>query len=359
MHLRARAHLKLLLARSRAASSVASSTQQETWQRSFVEFVGPGQVRVGKEAVPLRAHDEMTVQATLSAISSGTERHVLAGSLVAAAEPADVSIGALGGEAPAWPMRYGYALVGHVMDGTSWCSLKVNGTRVFCFHPHASIANVAASDVREIPDDVDSLDAAFFASMETALSLVQDAAPIVGDRVAVFGAGTVGALSAAILGHHGFRVGLYEPNACRMEAVVAQCSKVQYADPAVKSNGFDVLIETSGSAAGLAKAVCLAKRGGRIVVGSWYGEDGVMLPLGLRFHRSELTVVSSQVSRVSAALSTRWPKERRADLAWSMLGELRPSQWVPLLKSPVESAADAYRDLGKATQVLLTYHGAE
>ena len=42
-------------------------------------------------------------------------------------------------------------------------------------------------------------DAIFFANMETAIALCQDAAPVLGERVAIFGAGVVGALTAALL----------------------------------------------------------------------------------------------------------------------------------------------------------------
>lgn len=334
--------------------SASSASQAVLRRRTFVEFTGPGSVFVGEEELPVRRPGEATVRTLLSAVSAGTERKVLEGNLVASAEPADVSIDSLGSEAPRWPLRYGYALLGRVEDPGD--SALRQGSRIFCFHPHASAANVSAQDVREVPGDVLDADAAFFASMETALSLVQDATPVLGDRVAVFGAGAVGALATALLSHQRFEVSLFEPNTVRGEALRSHFPTVRLND----GEGFDALIETSGSPRGLAQAMELAGRGARLVAGSWYGEAAVPLPLGLRYHRSELTLVASQVSRISAPLSARWGKDRRAALAWRLLAQLRPSTWVPLRYAPVEDAAEVYAWTGEdAVQVLLTYDSPE
>jgi len=136
--------------------------------------------------------------------------------------------------------------------------------------------------------------------------------------------------------------------------VVARCC------PNVTLNtgtGFDVLVEASGSAQGLQQAVDLAGRGARLVVGSWYGEAGVQLPLGLRFHRSELALVASQVSRVSAPLSARWTKGRRWALTWALLQELRPASWLPLQQVPVEEAPAAYAAPKGGPQLFFAYGG--
>jgi len=320
-------------------------------RRTFVEFTGPGVVRVAEEELPARRPGEATVLATLSAVSAGTEQRVLEGCLTAAAEPVDVSIGALGAEEPGWPLRYGYALVGRVAEPGS-TSLG-RGQRVFCFHPHASAANVPESDMHGVPECLSDVDAALFPVMETALSLAQDAAPVPGDRVAVFGAGTVGALTAAVLSHHRFDVTVFEPDAARAEVVARCCPNVTLNT----GTGFDVLVEASGSAQGLQQAVDLAGRGARLVVGSWYGEAGVQLPLGLRFHRSELALVASQVSRVSAPLSARWTKGRRWALTWALLQELRPASWLPLQQVPVEEAPAAYAAPKGGPQLFFAYGG--
>ena len=55
-------------------------------------------------------------------------------------------------------------------------------------------------------------------------------------------------------------------------------------------------IEVSGSAAALQTAIDHTGRGGRLVLGSWYGSSSAPLSLGLAFHRSKLSFKCSQVS---------------------------------------------------------------
>ena len=106
-------------------------------------------------------------------------------------------------------------------------------------------------------------------------------------------------------------------------------------------------IEVSGNSAAIADAIRQTRRGGKVVIGGLHSESDVALPLGLRFHRSEMTIVASQVSRVAAPLSTRWTKERREELVWQMLRQLRPSTWLPIRNKPINEAADVYAQLGR------------
>ncbi|CAK0832287.1 unnamed protein product [Prorocentrum cordatum] len=266
-------------------------------------------------------------------------------------EQLDTSIASLASQEPgAWPVRYGYCLVGRVEAASRLAA----GSRVVCFHPHASAAVVAESDALSIPDDVGDEDAAFFPNiLVTACSLVQDAAPVLGDRVAVFGAGVVGSLVAAVLCHGRQAVAVAEPRPERLRPLLAA---LPAAEGLACARGEWISCGTGGRRAG-------HLGGGRVVVGSLYGEQGAMLPLGLRFHRSEMTLVASQVSRVAAPLSTRWSKGRRAELAWEMLRPpkvsrpqrctlgakpvraLRPASWVPMRRHPVEQAAGVYARL--------------
>ena len=60
----------------------------------------------------------------------------------------------------------------------------------------------------------------------------------------------------------------------------------------------DVSIEVSGSPAALQTAIDHTGRGGRLVLGSWYGASSAPLSLGLAFHRSKLSFKCSQVPLV-------------------------------------------------------------
>jgi len=94
------------------------------------------------------------------------------------------------------------------------------------------------------------------------------------------------------------------------------------------------------------------------VIGSWYGDRPVEVALGGRFHRSRMTLVSSQVSTIDPQLSGRWTGERRSTVAWRLLRDVD----VDLLithRFPLAEAAEAYALVDEhpddAIQVLLDY----
>ena len=124
-----------------------------------------------------------------------------------------------------------------------------------------------ASSSHTLPcaQDVSDEDAVFFANMETACALSQDGAPVIGESVAVFGAGTVGALTAAVLAHHGYPVTVFDPRADRLAALQRRFPKISCGTGA----DFDVCIEASGSQDALASALQRCRRGGTVVIGAW------------------------------------------------------------------------------------------
>ncbi|CAE7207669.1 L-threonine 3-dehydrogenase [Symbiodinium microadriaticum] len=315
---------------------VPGSLRAAPRRRLAVEFAAPGEARLVEETFGQPGEGEVLVQASYSAISAGTERRMLMQG--PGTEPLDVTHEL--GET-AWPFRYGYCMVGSVVQSNAADLLP--GTRAFCFHPHASHAIVPSSAAQKIPTDVSDEDAVFFANMETACALSQDGAPVIGESVAVFGAGTVGALTAAVLAHHGYPVTVFDPRADRLAALQRRFPKISCGTGA----DFDVCIEASGSQDALASALQRCRRGGTVVIGSLYGESPVGLPLGLRFHRSEVSLKASQVSRIPADLSTRWTKARRSDLTWSLIRELRPKDWISSRFVPITAATDVYRELIK------------
>jgi threonine dehydrogenase-like Zn-dependent dehydrogenase len=127
---------------------------------------------------------------------------------------------------------------------------------------------------------------------------------------------------------------------------------------ALSGDGADLLYEVSGSPMALDQAIQCAGFGGRVVVGSWYGDKDAPLHLGGRFHRGRVQVLSSQVSTIAPTLSGRWNKARRFDVAWRMLAAVRPSRFITH-RFPIQEAADAYALLDRgsdaALQVVFAY----
>jgi threonine dehydrogenase-like Zn-dependent dehydrogenase len=108
----------------------------------------------------------------------------------------------------------------------------------------------------------------------------------------------------------------------------------------------------------LDQAIAATGYHGRVVVGSWYGAQRADLDLGGHFHRARIRVISSQVSTLSPDLSGRWSKARRFDLAWEMIGEVKPAKLITQ-RFPFQEAQAAYQLLdqnpGEAIQVIFSY----
>ena len=71
---------------------------------------------------------------------------------------------------------------------------------MFALHPHHTAFTLPAEAVIPLPADVPPARAVLAANKETALNAVWDAAPSTADRIAVVGAGVVGALVAWLCG---------------------------------------------------------------------------------------------------------------------------------------------------------------
>lgn len=138
-------------------------------------------------------------------------------------------------------------------------------------------------------------------SVETALSIVHDAHTRCGERVAIFGQGLIGLLVTAILSlTSGPLKGTLTtvdliPARLAASAMMGSHESLQPKDVAL-AQPFDVTIEVSGNGQALQTAIDTARTGGKVILGSWYGNTVIPLKLGIEFHRSQKTLVVSQVS---------------------------------------------------------------
>jgi D-arabinose 1-dehydrogenase-like Zn-dependent alcohol dehydrogenase len=138
-------------------------------------------------------------------------------------------------------------------------------------------------------------------------------------------------LTALLLGRAGATVVAADPSPER-RALAASLGISAVAPEELPSRlpaeGVPLLLELSGSPTALAGALDLLAHEGTALVGSWYGRQPVELPLGGAFHRRRLTIRSSQVSTVPAALGARWDVGRRRQVAVELLGELPLSREI-------------------------------
>jgi threonine dehydrogenase-like Zn-dependent dehydrogenase len=266
----------------------------------------PGTGEIREITLPEPGPDELMVRTLWSGISRGTERLVFQGGV-----PADqytvMRAPFQEGDFPG-PLKYGYLNVGTVERGPA----PLRGRTVFCLYPHQTAYVVPAGAVSVVPEDVPPARAVLAGTVETAVNALWDAAPLVGDRVTVVGAGMVGCCVARLLSRiPGAQVALVDIDAGRAE--VADRLGVRFSDPADAAGDRDLVVHTSATSAGLERSLDLLAPEGTVIDLSWYGDQTVHVSLGGAFHSRRLGIRASQVGTVAPARArTRTAAERLA-----------------------------------------------
>ena len=273
----------------------------------------PGEGEIREVALPDPGPADVVVRTLYSGISRGTETLVFRGEVPPSQHTA-MRAPFQDGDFPA-PVKYGYLAVGVVESG------PLDGRTVFCLHPHQTRFVVPAAAVTPVPDDVPAARAVLAGTVETAVNALWDAAPLVGDRVAVVGAGMVGCSVAAVLaGLPGARIELVDLDPSR--AAVAAALGVGFATPDAATGDCDLVVHASATSGGLSRSLELLAPEGELVELSWYGDRPVSVPLGEAFHSRRLTVRSSQVGTVSPRRARRGFGGRMA-VAMRLLADAR------------------------------------
>jgi 2-desacetyl-2-hydroxyethyl bacteriochlorophyllide A dehydrogenase len=331
----------------------------------IVSFRAPENVRIDRCPVPEPHSEELLVETECSGISPGTELLFYRGKTPEEL-PADETIPSLSGDLN-YPISYGYAAVGRVIETGADVNAGWLNERVFAFHPHASHFCADPMDLQRVPETVPSEVATLLPNVETALNVVMDATPIVGERAVVFGQGVLGLLTTALLAEHPLEAlhtvdlhSLRRERSCDLGAdrSFAPDADLREALSCDSREGADFAIELSGDPAALDAAIEATGYAGRILIGSWYGNKQVNLDLGGRFHRSRISLESTQVSTIDPELRGRWDKSRRLSLAWDVLERIDADALLTH-SVPIEEAPEAYQLLDECPDetigVVLTY----
>ena len=160
---------------------------------------------------------------------------------------------------------------------------------MFCLYPHQSAYVVPEDAVVLVPDDVPAERAVLAGTVETAVNALWDAAPLVGDSIAVVGAGMVGCCVARLLaGIPGVQVTLVDIDTSRAE--VAAGLGVEFAS-STKSAASAISSSTPAvTPAGLRRSLELLADDATVIELSWYGDKQVQLGLGGAFHSRRLAI---------------------------------------------------------------------
>jgi 2-desacetyl-2-hydroxyethyl bacteriochlorophyllide A dehydrogenase len=334
-------------------------------KRKTLYFTAPGQLEVREETLLRLGQDEVLVETVCSAISAGTEMLIYHGRFPRDMET-DALISSLRGNLE-YPLAYGYACVGLIRETGTQVDKSLRDRAVFAFEPHTSHFIANPNDLFLLPNSLSSEAACFLPNMETAVNLVQDAAPLLGECVLVLGQGVVGLLTASLLSEFPLET-LVTADCFELRRNSSPVHRRLCLDPyapdfhkearKLLNGSADLTFELSGRPETLNDALAITGYSGRIVIGSWYGEKRAEIDLGGAFHRSRIKLISSQVSTVGPELSGRWNKARRFNTARKALERVKPEKWITH-RFPIDQADEAYRlldqDPEETIQVLMTY----
>ncbi len=272
----------------------------------------PGEGEIRPVRLRTRGPDDVLVRTSWSGVSRGTESLVFSGR-VPDSQYEVMRAPFQEGEFPA-PVKYGYLRVGVVEEGPT----GLLGRTVFCLHPHQTAYVVPASAVTVVPQDVPPPRAVLTGLVETAVNALWDTGPLIGDRLAVVGAGALGCCVARLAGTiPGTTVTLVDVDPSR--EAVATALGVGFALPGDAPDGLDLVVHTSATSEGLQRSLELLAAEGTVLELSWSGDSRTTLSLGGTFHSGRLAVRASQVGTVAAPRRARRTPSDRLRLALELL----------------------------------------
>ena len=268
--------------------------------------VAPGVGEIREQMLPNPGADEMLVRTIATGVSRGTESLVFTGR-VPPSQHQTMRAPLMGGAFP-FPVKYGYAAVGRTTDGA----------RVFVLHPHQDVFLAPSAMCSPVPHAVPSHRAVLAANMETAVNILWDAVPLVGQRIMVIGAGVVGLLTASLLARIPATV---------VTVVDTEPSRAGFADrfgcgfatPDKAPGDQELIVHASASEAGLRLALDRAAFEARIIEASWYGDRAPSVPLGEAFHARRLQLIASQDGTIAPVMRGRRTYAERLTIALALL----------------------------------------
>lgn len=293
---------------------------------------------------------QVLIQTERTLISSGTELAIVMGT----------HIGFTTGAAwPRYPMTLGYTAVGRVIGVGAGAHGVSEGTRVLVATPHASHAITDAADLLVIPEDVDA-DAALLAHLSwIPLCGVRLSRPEMGEGMAVFGQGLIGALAARFGRAAGCRPVLgVDPLPDRRQ--LAEKAGIIPIDPSTippadahrrLADGRlpDIVIEATGVPAVITDALRIAADMGRVVLlGSPRGK--VEIDPYTDIHRKGISVIGAHARATPRVATPDNPftadRNRRFALTLVADGSLNVQGLISHHITP-DAALDTYRALSQ------------
>ncbi len=310
-------------------------------------FAGPWRIEFRDQPVVDLKPDEVLIETMYTGISRGTEMTVYRGTSPFYRKRFDpVPRLFVDGDETSfrYPMEFGYENVGRIVEmGTDVRGYEL-GDIVFTPTQHAESIVMSTTQtgpffgslvpVVKLPGNLSPELGLFLALGGVAYNAVLDGQLLLGENVAVFGAGVIGLLTVQLCRLAG-AAGIFviDPIESR-RALARRFGATHVFDPgggedvslAIRGltggRGADLAIELSGTYPGLHEAIRSVGYNGRVVVSGFPIGAGEELRLGEEFHHNRVRLISSQSFGVSPHVSDRWDPARRTLAVLAMLPKL-------------------------------------
>lgn len=331
---------------------------------SAVQLTAPRTIDVVERAQEELTPKSIRIQALLTGISHGTELNLYRGTSPFHDRQFDLErrvFRSRVGKSANYPRPLGYEFIGRITETGSAVSTFHVGDLVHLGEPHQTevvvdeeTATSAGYPLVKLPSGMSPESAVFVSLGTVALLAVHDAAPLIGDKIAVFGMGTIGLIAIQLAQLAGAAlVVAVDPIESRREmaqhlgADISIDPTTAEAGSAIKDGvgGMDVSIETSGRYDGLHEAIAACALGGRVVTVGYYQGGGSEIRLGEEWHHNRVELISSMGLWDAPHRSyPGWDRRRLTDHVVKLIGDETISV-APLLSKivPFREAAEAYR----------------
>jgi 2-desacetyl-2-hydroxyethyl bacteriochlorophyllide A dehydrogenase len=342
---------------------------------TVVRFEAPGRVTLVECADRPLPAGSVRIETRFSGISAGTELTAYTGTNPYTRKRWDPArrLYVDGDATHPYPLDgWGYEEVGRVVEVGDGVSGVAAGDIVYGIWGHRSehVATAEWAAARLLPAGTDPVVGVFARIGAIALNAVHDAAPRVGDVVAVFGQGVPGLLVTQLLRLAGAAVVAVDAIPRRLELArrfgadhvvdFTATPPAELIKDLTSGRGADVSIEISGSYRALHEAIRATAYNSRVVVSGFPQGEATGLFLGEEFHHNRIAVVCSQISGVAADLDHRWNVARleRTVVELAAAGRLDVTSLVSHT-FPVADVARAFTLLAEspadAVQVVLDF----
>jgi len=310
-----------------------------------VVFPEPKRVEVREMELPEVAPDQVGIRTTYSGVSQGTERWAVTGRYghydrdYSAYYPCSPGYQAAGIVDEVGSAVDGFEVGDHVFTmGTHFADRdhKYPGP---CQASHAAYLVASASQVWRVDPSVDLAAASLFHVAGVSRHGVRLSHVLPGELVVVIGLGMIGQMSAQAARRKGARVIATDLIRARVEAAAAHSAdravdvNVERLEDVVReerSDGADVVIDTTGDHRMFDRCLELIRREGRITMQGYYPD-----PISIDFHPTHL-------QRPSVAFPCGWDDDENGDIANDMATGVLKIDPLITHRIPFGEAPEAY-----------------